>query len=227
MKKKKAVVLLSGGIDSATVLALVVNKMKYSANVITIDYHQKNRFEIEASKKIVRSFNLKNHIILQINMNEIGGSALTSNKIDIPEGKSNREDIPVTYVPARNMIFLSLAVAWAEVIDSQDIFYGANNIDYSGYPDCRPEFISAFERATNLGTKAGIDKKHIKINSPLIDMTKAQIIKLGVKYGVDYSLTFSCYNPDSNNRSCGKCDSCIIRKKAFLKANVKDPTIYA
>lgn len=225
--KKKAVVLLSGGIDSSTVLALVVNKMKYSANVITFDYGQRNKFEIEAAKKLVKSFDVQNHIILKIDLNSIGGSALTSNMIDIPENRDIGKNIPATYVPARNMIFLSLAVAWAEVLNCQDIYYGANNIDYSGYPDCRPEFIEAFEKAVNLGTRAGVQKKTFKINSPLIDMTKAEIINLGFEFGVDYSLTFSCYNPDRKNRSCGKCDSCIIRKRAFSQTKIKDPTIYA
>lgn len=225
--KTNAIVLLSGGIDSATVLALVVNKMKYSANVITFDYGQRNKFEIEAAKNLVKSFNVQNHIILKIDLNIIGGSALTSNMINIPEDRDIGKDIPVTYVPARNMIFLSLAVAWAEVLNCRNIFYGANNIDYSGYPDCRPEFIEAFEKAVNLGTRAGVQKKPIKINSLLLDMTKAQIINLGLEFGVDYFLTFSCYNPDRNNRSCGKCDSCIIRKRAFSEAKVKDPTIYA
>jgi 7-cyano-7-deazaguanine synthase len=224
---KKAVVLLSGGIDSATTLAIAKNS-GYEVYAISFRYGQRHYFEIESAKKIAGAMGVKRHLVMDIDLASFGGSALTD---DIPVPKREEvedvgKEIPVTYVPARNIILLSLAVGWAEVMGMSDIFIGVNVVDYSGYPDCRSEFIEAFEKAANLGTKNGVEGKRINIHTPLITLSKAEIIKKGVVLGVDYSLTHSCYDPDEKGRACGKCDSCLLRRKGFEEAGVEDPTIY-
>ena len=222
-----AVVLLSGGIDSATTLA-IANRAKFDLYVLSFFYGQRHRFELEAAKKISKIMNVKEHLILDIDLRSIGGSALTDD-IAVPKNRSNREmrnSIPVTYVPARNTIFLSFALAWAEVRHSQNIFIGVNALDYSGYPDCRLEYIKSFESMANLATKSGLEGFHIKIHTPLIQMTKSEIIKKGIELGVDFSLTHSCYDPNSEGRACGKCDSCLIRKKGFKETGIPDPINY-
>lgn len=227
--KKKAVVLSSGGIDSTTVMA-IAKQEGFEIFSLSFFYGQRHFFEIEAAKKVADAMGVKKHLILDIDLKKIGGSALTDDNIDVPKYKNMQrmpDEIPVTYVPARNTIFLSYALAWAEVLQSSDIFIGVNAIDYSGYPDCRPEYIESFERMANLATKAGVEgKTKLKIRTPLIHMTKAQIIKKGVELGVDYSLTHSCYDPSSDNIACGQCDSCIIRKQGFKEAGIIDPTEY-
>ncbi len=224
---KKAVVLLSGGIDSATTLA-IARDSGYEIYAISFRYGQRHHFELEAAEKIAGKMNVKKHLIMDIDISSFGGSALTD---DIPVPKSDKvedigKDIPVTYVPARNIIFLSLALGWAEVLGSTDIFIGVNAVDYSGYPDCRSDFIKAFEDAANLGTKTGAEGNKFRIHAPLVLLTKAEIIKKGLELGVDYSLTHSCYDPDEDGRACGKCDSCLLRKKGFKEAGVEDPTSY-
>ncbi len=224
---RKAVVLLSGGIDSSTTLA-IARDSGYEVYAISFNYGQRHRFEIEAAKKIAIDMGVKRYLIMDIDLSSFGGSALTD---DIPVPKREKvenigKEIPVTYVPARNLIFLSLALGWAEVLECTDIFIGVNAIDYSGYPDCRLDFIKAFEETANLGTKIGVEGKKIRIHSPLILFTKAEIIKKGLELGVDYSLTHSCYDPDDKGRACGKCDSCLLRKKGFEEVGVKDPTVY-
>lgn len=225
---EKAVVLLSGGIDSATTLAIAKDS-GYEVYAISFRYGQRHHFEIEAAKKIAIDMGVKRHFITDIDLTSFGGSALTDD-IPVPK-KSEVEDIgkeiPITYVPARNIIFLSLALGWSEVLGASDIFIGVNVVDYSGYPDCRSEFIEAFEKAANLGTKNGVEGKKIKIHTPLITLSKSEIIGKGIKLDVDYSLTHSCYDPDDKGRACGKCDSCILRKKGFEEAGVEDPTIYS
>jgi 7-cyano-7-deazaguanine synthase len=225
---KKAVVLLSGGIDSATTLAIAKDS-GYEVYAISFRYGQRHYFEIEAAKKVAIAMGVKRHLVMNIDLASFGGSALTD---DIPIPKRDEvedigKEIPVTYVPARNMIFLSLAVGWAEVLGVGDIFIGVNMIDYSGYPDCRSEFIEAFEKAANLGTKSGAEGRKIKIHTPLISLTKSEIIKRGLELGVDYSLTHSCYDPDEEGRACGNCDSCLLRKKGFEEAGVEDTTVYS
>ncbi len=227
--QKKAVVLSSGGIDSTTTMA-VARAEGYEIYSLTINYGQRHRKEIEAAQKVAEFFDVEKHLILDIDLKKIGGSALTS-EIKVPKGRKEKEigrGIPATYVPARNTVFLSLALAWAEVLGAEDIFIGANALDYSGYPDCRPEYIKAFEFMANLATKAGVEgRSKIKIHTPLINLTKAEIIKKGISLGVDYSLTHSCYDPTSEGLSCGFCDSCILRKKGFTEAGITDPIIYA
>ena len=225
---KKAVVLLSGGIDSATTLA-VAKDSGCELYAISFRYGQRHIFEIEAAKKIAGEVGVEKHLIMDIDLSSFGGSALTDD-IKVPK-REKVEDIgkgiPVTYVPARNIIFLSLALGWAEVLGADDIFIGVNQIDYSGYPDCRDEFIKAFEKAANLGTKGGVEGRRIEIHTPLISLTKSEIIKRGLELGVDYSLTHSCYDPDEKGRACGKCDSCLLRKRGFEEAGVEDPTSYS
>ena len=227
--KKKAVVLSSGGIDSTTVMA-IAKQDGFEIFSLSFFYGQRHFFEIEAAKKVADALGAKKHLIIDIDLKKIGGSALTDNNLDIPKRKNTRGmalEIPITYVPARNTIFLSYALAWSEVLQLSDIFTGVNAIDYSGYPDCRPEYIEAFERMANLATKAGIEgKTKIKIRTPLIHMTKAQIIRKGVELGVNFSLTHSCYDPSPDNLACGRCDSCIIRKQGFKEADILDPTKY-
>jgi 7-cyano-7-deazaguanine synthase len=225
--KKKAIVLLSGGIDSATTLAIAKDS-GYGVYAISFRYGQRHRFEIEAAKKIAIDMGVKRHLVMDVDLSSFGGSALTDD-IPVPsrdEVEDIGKEIPVTYVPARNIIFLSLALGWAEVLECADIFIGVNVVDYSGYPDCRSEFIEAFEKSANLGTRNGVEGKKINIHTPLISLTKAEIIKKGVVLGVDYSLTHSCYDPDEKGHACGKCDSCLLRKKGFEEAGVEDPTVY-
>ena len=225
---RKAVVLSSGGIDSTTAMAIAKDE-GYSLYSLTFFYGQRHAFEIRAAESVAQFFNATEHLVINIDLHKIGGSALTDD-IEVPKKRDENTmaaKIPVTYVPARNTIFLAYALAWAEVLDSSDIFIGVNAIDYSGYPDCRPEFIKAFERMANLATKAGIEKKTgITIRAPLINMTKAQIIRRGRGLGVDYSITHSCYDPSPEGLACGICDSCLIRKKGFHEADVDDPTRY-
>lgn len=226
---KKAVILLSGGLDSVTCLAIAKSK-DYSLYALTFRYGQRHQFEIGAAKECALSQQVENHIIMDIDLRSFGGSALTDN-IDVPKDRIETnitDDIPITYVPARNTIFLSFALAYSESIGCSDIFIGVNALDYSGYPDCRPEYISAFEAMSKLATKSGVTgKSSIKIHTPLIDMGKHEIIKTGSSLGVDYSITHSCYDPDKNGISCGRCDACMLRLKGFKKAGIADPIQYA
>jgi len=220
----KAIVLLSGGLDSTTVLA-IAKAHDFECYALSFDYGQKQRSELESAKTIAKQSKVSEHRIMKISLADIGGSALTDDKIDVPKySKSN--EIPVTYVPARNTIFLSFALAWAEVIDCQKIYIGVNALDYSGYPDCRPEFIKAFEDMANLATKQSVEGEKIEIRTPLISMTKAEIIQKGLSLGVDYSQTISCYLANSNGEACGECDACVLRINGFNNANIKDPTFY-
>src|SRR5262249_7165572 len=229
MNNRKAVVLLSGGLDSATALA-VPRSQNFRLFAVSFRYGQRHSIELESAKRVADSLDVEKHLVLDIDLRAIGGSALTDN-IDVPEMRSASDigiGIPVTYVPARNTIFLSLALAWAEVLDSSDIFIGVNALDYSGYPDCRPEYIEAFERLANLATKAGVEgRSRLKIHAPLIGMTKAEIIRTGTVLAVDYSLTHSCYNPTREGLACGKCDSCQLRRAGFAEAGIQDPISYA
>ena len=225
---KKAIILLSGGLDSTTTLAIAQND-GFTPYGLTFSYGQRHQFEIGASQKIAEACNLTDHIITEIDLRAFGGSALTDD-IDVPKDRSESimsESIPVTYVPARNTIFLSFALAWAEVLQSNDIFLGVNSMDYSGYPDCRPEYIQSFQSMANLATKAGVEgTQSITIHTPLISMTKEEIIREGLELGVDYSLTHSCYDPDKAGNACGRCDSCSIRLKGFQEAGTADPINY-
>lgn len=217
-------VLVSGGLDSATVLAMC-REAGYAPYAISFDYGQRHRSELAAAKKVADSLGAVAHRVIAVDLAALGGSALTD-KIDVPKRRDEArmaKDIPVTYVPARNTVFLSLALGYAEVIGATDVFIGANAIDYSGYPDCRPEYLAAFERLANLATKAGVEGRGFTIHAPLIRMTKAEIIKEGIRLGVDYGLTQSCYDPDEQGRGCGACDSCILRAKGFAAAGVADP----
>jgi 7-cyano-7-deazaguanine synthase len=227
-RKKKAVVLLSGGIDSTTTLA-IAQKMGFTTYALSFRYGQRHEVELEAALRIAQHFNIAEHLILDIDLRLIGGSALTGN-IDVPKSRSVEQmgkDIPVTYVPARNTIFLSYALAWAEVIGSFDIFIGVNALDYSGYPDCRKEYIAAYEKMANLATKAGVEgHQKLTIHTPLIEMSKADIIRKGIELGVDYSLTHSCYDPSAAGLACGECDSCLLRLKGFQEAGLSDPGRY-
>ena len=228
MTERRAVVLCSGGIDSATVMA-IAKKEGYDLFSLSFGYGQRHSVELEAARKVSRFFECKEQKIVEIDLKEIGGSALTDS-IDVPkdrEEESISHSIPVTYVPARNTIFLSYALAWAEVLGASDIFIGVNAVDYSGYPDCRPEYIHAFEALANLATKAGVEGRRIHIGVPLINMTKKEIIVTGTRLGVDYGLTHSCYDPTADGKACGRCDSCLLRKKGFQEAGVPDPTCYA
>ena len=220
----KAVILLSGGLDSTTVLA-IAKEQNYDCYALSFDYGQKQRSELESSIAIAKKSNVIEHRIMKISLNDIGGSALTDKEISVPKF-SDSDDIPITYVPARNTIFLSFALAWAEVVDCQTIFIGVNALDYTGYPDCRPEFIEAFEAMANLATKQSVEGDKIQIKTPLINMTKAEIIKKGLSLGVDYSETTSCYDANSLGEACGECDACVLRKNGFSSANVEDPTKY-
>ena len=228
-KNKKAVVLLSGGLDSATTLAIARSE-GFRCYAATFRYGQRHQQEIEAAKKVAESLGAIEHRIIDIDLAAFGGSALTDVAIEVPKDRAdlgNPAQIPPTYVPARNTIFLSYALAWAEVLGAFDIFVGVNTTDYSGYPDCRAEFISAFEKTANLATAAAVEGKgKYRIHTPIINMTKAQIILAGTELGVDYSLTHSCYDPDSHGRSCGRCDSCRLRLKGFTEAGLKDPIEY-
>ncbi|MCH7556137.1 MAG: 7-cyano-7-deazaguanine synthase QueC [Planctomycetes bacterium] len=229
MADKKAVILLSGGLDSATTLA-IARSQGFECCALTFRYGQRHKREIEAAKKIANSLGAVEHRIIDIDLAQFGGSALTDSTIEVPKDRAdldNHNQIPPTYVPARNTIFLSYALAWAEVLRAFDIFIGVNATDYSGYPDCRGEFIAAFEKTANLATAAAVQRKgRYHIHTPIINMTKAEIILTGTELGVDYSLTHSCYDPDQQGRSCGRCDSCKLRLKGFAEAGLKDPIEY-
>ena len=225
---KKAVILLSGGLDSSTTLAIAKNS-GFKLFGLTFRYGQRHKYEIAAAQKIAQAYNLADHKITEIDLRTFGGSALTDD-LDVPKDRNNgtmNEFIPITYVPARNTIFLSFALAWAEVLGANDIFLGVNSMDYSGYPDCRPEYIQSFANMANLATKAGVEgKQSIKIQTPLINMTKKEIINKGLDLGVDYSLTHSCYDPEKDGISCGRCDACQIRLRGFQEAGIPDPINY-
>ena len=224
---KRAVILLSGGLDSSTVLAQAKSD-GFECYAMSFDYSQRHAVELEAAKQIAVNAAVKEHKIVLLDLSQIGGSALTDLSIDVPVDHTDDEisSIPVTYVPARNTIFLSIALGWAEVIGAHKIYLGVNAVDYSGYPDCRPEYIYAFQKMANLATRIGVEKQSIKIETPLINLTKAEIIQLGSNLGVDYSLTISCYQADSEGRACAVCDSCRLRKQGFATAAVDDPTHY-
>jgi len=223
-KPGKAVVLLSGGLDSATILAMA-RKDHFQCIALSFDYGQRHRIELAAARRVADAGGAIEHRILTLPIGELGGSALTDTAIDVPDA-SESEGIPITYVPARNTIFLSMALGLAEITGSRDIYIGANAVDYSGYPDCRPEFIAAFERLANLATREGVEGDGFRIRAPLIDMSKAEIIRAGIELGVDYSLTVSCYNPSTEGLACGICDSCRLRANGFQMADVPDPTSY-
>jgi len=218
-----AVVLLSGGLDSATVLAIARDE-GHVCHALTFDYGQRHRIELEAARRVAASLGVADHRIVPLDLRWMGGSALTDSTIAVP--KTPGEGIPVTYVPARNTIFLSMALGWAEVLGAQDIYLGVNAVDYSGYPDCRPEYLEAFERLANLATRAGVEGRSLHLQAPLLRLTKAGIISRGVRLGVDFSLTLSCYDPDGEGRACGACDSCRLRARGFAEAGLPDPTRY-
>lgn len=219
---KKAVILVSGGLDSATVLAMA-QQQGYECYALSMDYGQRHRVELTRAKKVAESNGAVEHRVVRIDIGNFGGSALTDRELEVPVEES--EDIPITYVPARNTVFLSVALGWAEVLDAQAIFIGANAVDYSGYPDCRPEYIEAFQSMASLATKAGVEGQTIKIEAPIIELTKADIIKQGLSLGVDYSQTISCYNPRTDGAVCHKCDSCRIRAAGFEAAGSPDPAL--
>lgn len=223
---KKAVILLSGGLDSSTVLAFAKNQA-FDCYPISFNYGQRHSVELVAAKKVINFFGIKTHKIINLSNDMFGSSALTNNSIDVPVYNKENTDIPITYVPARNTIFLSIALGYAEHVGAHDIFLGISEVDYSGYPDCRPEFIHAFETLANLATKEGVNGNKIKIHSPLLHLSKAQTIQLGIANGVDYSLTISCYSANTlTGAACGQCDSCTYRKKGFEQAGISDPTVY-
>jgi len=227
MGQKKAVVLSSGGIDSTTAMAVAARE-GFEIYSLSFRYGQRHKVELESAQKVAAALGAKKHLVIDIDPAVFGGSALTDN-IDVPKGRSDAEmeaEIPVTYVPARNTIFLSYALAWAEVLEAFDIFIGVTAVDYSGYPDCRPEFIAALEVLANLATKAGVEGKTIRIHAPLLDLTKSEIIRLGLILGVDYSLTHSCYDPGPGGEACGECDTCKLRLKGFREAGMEDPVRY-
>lgn len=226
--KKKAVVLLSGGADSTTALA-VATREGYATYALSFRYGQRHKHELECAAKVARYFNVAEHVTFDVNIGAFGGSALTAD-IDVPKNRAIEDmerDIPVTYVPARNTVFLSIALSWAEVLGAHDIFIGVNALDYSGYPDCRPEYIEAFEKMANLATKAGVEgRQNLKIHTPLIQLTKAQILRLGQSLGVAYGVTSSCYDPSERGQPCGRCDACLLRLKGFREAGLEDPLVY-
>ena len=221
---KRAVILLSGGLDSATVLAIAKSE-GYDCYTISFDYGQRHRAELSASALLSKQLGAITHKVINIDLTAIGGSALTDSSIDVPH--EHHEGIPVTYVPARNTVFMSIALGWAEVLEAEAIFVGVNAVDYSGYPDCRPDYIAAFEKMANLATKSGVEGHPLKIATPLIDLSKQDIVRRGIELGVDYSLTVSCYQADEMGRACGECDSCRFRRQGFEQAGIKDPTRYA
>ena len=227
-KKSKAIVLLSGGLDSSTTLGIAKFE-GFELYALSFRYGQRHQFEIQAAQRVAARMNVQRHVIVDIDLRSFGGSALTDD-IPVPKHRGMGDipkDIPITYVPARNTIFLSYAIAFAEVLGSTDIFIGVNALDYSGYPDCRPEYIEAFERMANLATRAGVEGKALKIHTPLISLTKAQIIDRGLRLGVDYSLTSTCYDPAPDGKACGACDACILRLKGFKTVGIEDPVQYA
>ncbi len=221
---KKAVILFSGGLDSTTCLALA-KELGFECYALSFHYGQKHSTELEQAKKIAQMMSVKSHKIISLSLNEFGGSSLTSPELDVKD-YTGSDEIPNTYVPARNTIFLSIALGWAEVLEAYDIFIGANVVDYSQYPDCRPEYLKAFESLANLATKVGVEKGSFKIHAPLLLLSKAEIITRGISLGIDYSMTVSCYRLNANGQACGVCDSCIYRKKGFNEAKVNDPTSY-
>jgi 7-cyano-7-deazaguanine synthase len=225
---RPAIVLLSGGLDSTTTLAIACDQ-GFAVHAITFRYGQRHEHEIEKARSIASAAGVSSHVIAEIDLKTFGGSALTS-EIEVPKGESVEDigdEIPVTYVPARNTIFLSFAMALAEVRKATDIFIGVNALDYSGYPDCRPEFITAFQAMANLATKSAVEGDKLTIHTPLIDLTKAQTIEWGLRLGVDYSMTTSCYDPTPNGESCGRCDSCLLRRRGFADNGIEDPIVYA
>ena len=219
----KAVILLSGGLDSATALAIAKDH-GYKCYALSFNYGQRHSAELNAAAKVTKAFNITDHKTINLDLTQIGGSALTDSTIDVPESPS--EGIPITYVPARNTIFLSYALAWAELLKINNIFIGVNAVDYSGYPDCRPEYIQAFERMANLATKSGVEGTQLTIHTPLINLSKSEIIQQGNKLKVDYAITISCYQVDADGKACGVCDSCRFRKEGFENAGIPDPTHY-
>ncbi|OZA31161.1 MAG: 7-cyano-7-deazaguanine synthase QueC [Hydrogenophilales bacterium 17-61-9] len=221
---KPAVILLSGGLDSATVLA-IARAAGYACHALSLDYGQRHQAELVAAARLAHALGAVEHRVMRLGLGDIGGSALTDSAIAVPE--SPTEGIPVTYVPARNTVMLALALAWAEVLGSRDIFIGVNAVDYSGYPDCRPEFIAAFEQMANLATRSGVEGEKLQIHAPLQDLSKAQIIQRGAALGVDYVQTVSCYQADADGGACGRCDSCRLRREGFIAAGIADPTRYA
>ena len=225
--RRRAVVLVSGGLDSATVLAIAASE-GYELYALSFDYGQRHRFELEAARRVCAAQGVARHVVLPLDRRVFGGAALTDN-IDVPKDRSDADlesGIPITYVPARNTIFLSLGLAWAEVLGAQELFMGANAVDYSGYPDCRPEFIDAFQQVILKGTRSGIEHGEPRLMAPLLHLSKADIIRRGTDLGVDYSLTHSCYDPAPDGRACGHCDSCLLRRTGFAVAGVPDPTVY-
>jgi 7-cyano-7-deazaguanine synthase len=226
-RQKKAVILLSGGLDSTTVLAIARSR-GFQCCCLSFRYGQKQDIELQRAAAVAQAMQVSEHLVLQLDLGIIGGSALTSS-LEVPKDRQPEEmeqEIPITYVPARNIIFLSHALAWAEVIGAEDIFLGINAVDYSGYPDCRPDFLHAFEQAANLGTKAGSTGRAFTLHAPLIELSKKEIIQLGTRLGVDYSITHSCYDP-ADGLACGRCDACVLRLKGFAEAGLKDPVLYA
>ena len=223
MSQKKAVVLISGGLDSTTALAIARSE-GYDCYTMSFDYGQRHRVELFAAERTAKAMGAIAHKVINLDLRTIGGSALTDDSIAVPEHET--AGIPITYVPARNTVFLSIALGWAEVLGAEDIFIGVNAVDFSGYPDCRPEYIAAFEKMANLATRVGAQGGHLKIRTPLIDLSKADIIKLGLALGVDYSVTVSCYQANVKGEACGKCDSCRLRKMGFVQAGIADPTHY-
>ena len=220
---KKAVVLLSGGLDSATTLA-IARRDGFACHALSFAYGQRHKAELDAAARVAKALGAAEHKTVALDLSAIGGSALTDASIPVPDHPT--EGIPATYVPARNTVFLAVATGWAEVLDAHDIFIGVNAVDYSGYPDCRPEFIAAFQEVANLGTKAGVEGQGLRIQAPLQKLSKAEIVKLGTRLGVEYGLTVSCYTADAQGRACGVCDSCRLRRQGFLDAGLKDPTVY-
>lgn len=224
MSQKKAVVLVSGGLDSTTALAIARSE-GYDCYTMSFDYGQRHRVELFAAERTAKAMGAVAHKVINLDLRTIGGSALTDDTIAVPEHET--AGIPITYVPARNTVFLSIALGWAEVLGAEDIFIGVNAVDFSGYPDCRPEYIAAFEKMANLATRVGAEGGHLKIRTPLIDLSKGDIIKQGLALGVDYSLTVSCYQANDKGEACGKCDSCRLRKAGFEQAGITDPTLYS
>lgn len=222
---KKAVILVSGGLDSATVLA-IAQAAGYTCYAVSFDYGQRHSAELEAARQVAARAKVEEHRVVSIDLSQFGGSALTDESIDVPDANTSEDAIPITYVPARNTVFLSLALAWSEVLGACDIFVGVNAVDYSGYPDCRPEFIRAYENMANLATRAGVEEQQLTVHAPLIELTKAQIVQQGTELGVDYSITVSCYQADATGAACGVCDSCFLRREGFANAGIADPTRY-